>query len=64
MKAPDQGHRLIVEHKDKIKKCDISNPTISLDRGISLIQRSMIVVDPPTITQLKLQTLGDKLNHA
>jgi hypothetical protein len=62
--APDQGKGLIVDREGRIKLHVISNLTISLDHQITLIQRSMTMVDPPTITQLQLQSLGDGINHA
>jgi hypothetical protein len=52
MQVPNQGQGFIVEREGIIKQCVISNPAISLDHQISLIQRSTTVVDPPTITQL------------
>jgi hypothetical protein len=52
-----------VEREGRIKLHVISNPAISLDHQISSIQRSTTVVDPPTITQLQLRSLGDELNH-
>jgi hypothetical protein len=63
MQAPDQGQGLIAECEGRIKLHVISNPAISLDRQISSIQRSTTVVDPPTIAQLQLWSLGDELNH-
>jgi hypothetical protein len=62
--APDQQQGLIAEREGKIKIYVISNPEIILYRHISSIQRSMTVVDTPTIAQLQLQSLGDKLNHS
>jgi hypothetical protein len=63
MKALDQGCGLILEREEKIKQCIISNLAISLDCQISSIQRSTTVFDPPTITQLQLWSLGDRINH-
>jgi hypothetical protein len=63
MQEPDQGHGLIAEHEGRIKLYVISNPTIILDRHISLIQRSTTVVNSPTIAQLQLWSLVDELNH-
>jgi hypothetical protein len=65
MQVPYQGRGLIEEHEGRIKQCVISNLAISLDHQISSIQRSMTMVDPPTIAQLQLWRLGDKLKpHA
>jgi hypothetical protein len=63
MQAPDQGQGLITEREGRIKQRVISNPAISLNCQISSIQRSTTMVDPPTIAQLQLQSLGDDLNH-
>jgi hypothetical protein len=61
--ALDQGHGLIAEHEGRIKLYIISNPANSLDHQISSIQRSMTMVNSPTITQLQLRSLGNELNH-
>jgi hypothetical protein len=45
MKVLDQGQGFIVESEGRIKLYIISNPTIILDREISSIQRSTIVVN-------------------
>jgi len=47
-----------MEHEGKIKLHTISNPAISLYCHISFTQRSMTVVDPPTITQLQIAEFG------
>jgi hypothetical protein len=54
----DQGQGLIAKNERIIKLHGISNPTISLDCYIPSNQRSTTVVDPPTITQLKIAKFG------
>jgi hypothetical protein len=61
--APSQGNGLIAEREGKIKLYIIFDPTIIVDRQISLIQRLTTMVNSPTIAQLQLQSLGNELNH-
>jgi hypothetical protein len=53
-----------VEIVISIKHRAISNPAISQDHQILHLQRSMIVVDSPTMHNFKLRSLGVELNHS
>jgi len=54
MKALDQGHGLIAEHKGRIKQRVDSNPAISLDCRSSPTNRSMVGISSTTNEQFPL----------
>jgi len=60
--VPDQGKGLIAEREGRIKLYIISNPTIILDRQISLIQRLTTLLNLPKIAHLQLWSFSDGLN--